>query len=65
MLALPAPVEVTLSAAHGRILAADLHSLVDDPLLDTAMDGFAMCESDVPTVDHTPDSAHGGRGCAR
>lgn len=54
VLPLPAPVEVTLSAAHGRILAADLHSLVDDPPFDnSAMDGFAMRESDVPTVPAT------------
>ena len=40
---------------HGRILATDLHSLVDDPLFDnSAMDGFAMRESDVPTVPTTP-----------
>ncbi|MEC8311328.1 MAG: molybdopterin molybdenumtransferase MoeA, partial [Candidatus Thermoplasmatota archaeon] len=36
LLPLPAPVEVTLSAAHGRILAADLHSLVDDPPFDNS-----------------------------
>ncbi|MEC7460773.1 MAG: molybdopterin molybdenumtransferase MoeA, partial [Candidatus Thermoplasmatota archaeon] len=54
LLPLPAPVEVTLSAAHDRILAADLHSLVDDPPFDnSAMDGFAMRESDVPTVPTT------------
>ena len=53
-LPLPAPVEVALSDAHGRILAADLHSLVDDPPFDnSAMDGFAMRESDVPTVPTT------------
>ena len=53
VLPLPAPVEV-LSDAHGRILATDLHSLVDDPPFDnSAMDGFAMRESDVPTVPTT------------
>ena len=34
VLPLPAPVEVALSDAHGRILATDLHSLVDDPPFD-------------------------------
>ena len=71
-LPLPAPVEVALSDAHGRILAADLHSLVDDPPFDnSAMDGFAMRESDVPTVpatlpiQSTVAAAARGHGTAR
>ncbi|DAC10139.1 MAG TPA: molybdopterin molybdenumtransferase MoeA, partial [Candidatus Poseidoniales archaeon] len=45
---------VALGAAHGRILATDLRSLVDDPPFDnSAMDGFAVRESDVPTVPAT------------
>lgn len=51
----PCEVEhVALGAAHGRILATDLQSLVDDPPFDnSAMDGFAVRESDVPTVPAT------------
>ena len=50
----PPPVSVPLQDAHGRILAEDLHSLVDDPPFDnSAMDGFAMREADVPVVPTT------------
>ncbi|MGB2029360.1 MAG: gephyrin-like molybdotransferase Glp [Candidatus Poseidoniaceae archaeon] len=53
-LPLPPPVSVSLQDAHGRILAEDLHSLVDDPPFDnSAMDGFAMREADVPVVPTT------------
>ena len=46
--------KVSLNQAHNRILAQDLQSKVDDPPFDnSAMDGFAMRESDVPTVPTT------------
>ena len=41
---------VTLDEAHGRILARDLMSMVDDPPFDnSAMDGFA-CAHEVEAV---------------
>jgi molybdopterin molybdotransferase len=50
----PEAVSVPLSEAHGRILAESLRSRVDDPPFDnSAMDGFAMREADVPTVPLT------------
>ena len=37
--------------ALGRVLAADVHSLIDVPPADnTSMDGYAMCAADVPVV---------------
>lgn len=54
--ALPGPSteKVPLSEAHGRTLAEPLRSRVDDPPFDnSAMDGFAMREADVPTVPTT------------
>lgn len=45
---------VPLAEAHGRLLGEDLRSLVDDPPFDnSAMDGFAMREGDVPEVPAT------------
>ncbi len=46
--------QASLESAHGRILAEDLVSKVDDPRFDnSAMDGWAVIESDCKTLPVT------------